>query len=208
MRHLIDLMEQMRFAILLESTARAAFLLKTYGPKLLARWHEQPEPADLVAAVEAQPGATLAEQIIAYLLSFDPSKNQQNGQWLTLRYLKDGLRLEDLEAARELLATFEAMKRARTLPPDSNDINTIKSLADLRQLVQGSQIRIVSADQAEQQAMEAQSSVLYDGPDCKILTPSTQAAACYYGRNTEWCTAWGDHLALGLSAYGCHPNPE
>ena len=190
MRTYIDLVEAMNYAVLLFED-RMAYLLKTLGPKIDAKFQQDTHPADIIAAVNNQAGETIPEKVVAYILSFDPSKNGQYTQWMVTRFLQGSLRLEDLEAAKESLATFNEMKTRRQLTPEQVDINKYRSLADLSAVIRSTTAVAVNAEASEEQGMLAQTKVLYDKADMRILVPETQEAACYFGRNTEWCTAWG-----------------
>ena len=205
MRDYIEIVEIMSYQVLLEDRGRVAYLVKTYGPKLEAKWQAglAGEPDDIKRQIEGGPAENIGQKLIDYISAFDPSLNGQYTQWMLLRYLKNGLRLEDLEAAKEYLATFDQMKAQREL--EQSDINAYKTLHDLAKGIGQAQDIIVSGATEEENQMLAQSKILYDGPDCRIFVPFTQAAACYFGRNTGWCTAWGDHTKLGLTNPGRYP---
>lgn len=205
MRNYIELVEAMTYGLLREERGRIEYLVKTYGAKLEAKWNTSNEPSEVQAAIEQTEGESLPIKLIGYIATFDPSHNGQFTQWLVLRYLKNRLRLEDLEAATEYLSTYQQLKNQRQLPANLNDINAIPSLADLAKVIGKTHADVISGDEQEEQAMLQQAEILYDGADCRIIQPHTQAAACYFGRNTEWCTAWGRHTDLGLKHQGRHP---
>jgi len=149
----------------------------------------------------------IAEVLFDYVVSVDPDPVKKNTQWLLTLITRKNNRmpLEDLEYASESLTKFAEMKKARLLPPDKTDINTFKSLSDLNFTLRGEQENKSNALASEEQAMLKETKVIYNDTDYRILQPLTQKAACYFGRNTEWCTAWGNHLLLGLSQQGQHP---
>jgi hypothetical protein len=212
MRQYLELMEAMSYALLMEDRGRMEFLLKTYGQKLEQKYQlsgvrEPPEIEKEIGSPFVRPDGDLpyARNLITYLSRFDPSHNQQFIQWMVLRYLKGQLRLEDTEAAKEYLSAFLEMKAHRQLQPNQTDINKYQTLADLRAVVQSAQQLAVQSTDQEEREMLKQAKVLYDKSDMRVLIPLTQAAACYFGRNTEWCTAWGDHQEMGLKNQGRHP---
>lgn len=207
MRRHIALFELFRLeAILLES--RLDFLQKLFLPKLaaafLARTLTVPDtlaaalglpPGERMSSRARQPAAAdqFAAKCFAYVVARDPDTTKKHVQWLLTLILRktNPMPLEDLEHAGEALTKFMAMKQARALPADKTDINTYKSLSDLNLVLRGEQQHAANALVSQEQAMLAQCDVLYDGADYRVLSLLTKAAACYFGCDTEWCTAWG-----------------
>jgi hypothetical protein len=124
------------------------------------------------------------------------------------RILKDAdpMPLEDVANARETLAQFEDMKRNKTLPQGaSSDLNTYSSLSAVEAALHGGKTEIAQASDAEKLKAEKESAFLYKDAEISVLQPNTEFAACYWGQPTGWCTAWGNHLKLGLTHQGRYP---
>lgn len=205
MRNYIDLIEIMGYIVLTEAEGRTEYLLKTYGPRLEAKWNSSSEPTDIQKDINDQQDETVAGKIISYISYYDPTPKKLYTQWMVIRYLKNALRLEDLESVSANLQRFHDMKAHRQIPADKTDINVFKSAADLADVVRTTAVSLVAAEDSEEQTMLEQSEVLYNDQYIRILIPKTKAAACFFGRNTEWCTAWGNHIEFGLRHQGRNP---
>ncbi|RYD63171.1 MAG: hypothetical protein EOP83_12825, partial [Verrucomicrobiaceae bacterium] len=191
---LLENLHIVQYAILLTEAARADFLLKTYGERLTARWTEtaQHESPELASEISREPGKTEGEKLLNYFLGHDPSRNQAYTQWMVNKYLKGGLRIEDLSRAASYLEVFDRAK-SRIKP---SDINAYKDLQALQIAVtpfieQGVAVsaRDENARLDRRMRQEDQSTVLLDSDTMKVLVPHTREAAIYFGRNTQWCTA-------------------
>jgi hypothetical protein len=75
----------------------------------------------------------------------------------------------------------------------------------LKKAVTTTEHEIITADEQEERDMLSQCNIIYNKNDMMIIQPKTKAAACFFGRNTDWCTAWGDHLKFGLRQQGRYP---
>jgi len=148
----------------------------------------------------------LAEPLFDYVLACDPDPLKKNSQWLlTIITRKNSpMPTEDLEHAPEVLTKFAEMKKENLLPPDKTDINAFRSLSDLNATLRAGAGNTTAAD--DEQTMLHEAKIIYDGDDYRVLVPLTMKAACYFGRNTDWCTAYGDHKKMGLSQQGRWPS--
>ena len=100
-------------------------------------------------------------------------------------YQKGGLQLEDLNKAEEYLGYV--YKHTMSI-----DLNKIKSLSDLYELVKQYIVRDTkSFDQVLNVLPKDEYKVLHNGEKWYIFQPLTEKASCYLGINTEWCTTWG-----------------
>jgi hypothetical protein len=111
------------------------------------------------------------------------------GKWLLKIYKNKNLRLEDLQAAAEYIQTYERYKDKYK----NVDWNKLNTLADL--------YNVIKDDIAYSQSKTGNvnlcqpikdSEKIYEDENWCVIIPETEYTACYYGRNTEWCTAWGE----------------
>jgi hypothetical protein len=168
---------------------RIEFLQNQFLPRI-----EKAMPLILPQAMHVLGGAAKPEeitpkQIFDYVIRFDPDPVKKNSQWLLTLLVKGKLMLEDLDKAPAYLQRFGQIKHL--LPKELRDLNRIGSLADLYTAIEPHE-ETQSQDEIDRQydaAMQAQTQIVYNGPDYKILIPKTKEASCYYGRNTQWCTA-------------------
>lgn len=175
MRSFIQLVEGYEYQILSES-ARKDWLVATYGEKV---------------SKKISPHAVMSpEQAIALMSSYDPTPNMKFTQWLCVRFLKNEIAEEDLYKAKKYLDVFD---RAKTRI-EKNDINSYKYLEDLYDVVAPfieQNVDLSSADEKRKldKEMREQSEILIDNEHVRIVVPETQEASCYWGKNTQWCTA-------------------
>ncbi len=175
--------------ILLES--RLDFLKNKYVPLLknavdtgvidLSGWdltnHDNPETTDQ------------AELFFQAFVRADPDIHKKNVQWMLNIVLSGKSFVEDLDKATQYLEVYEKVKRLLSI--EQRDINKYKSFADLYTVIEPLQLEQSKRelDRQVDAEMHGQAEVLYNSATYKILTPLTKAAACYFGTNTQWCTA-------------------
>jgi len=207
MRQYIRLVEVMRLTMLLLES-RIDFLKQNFLPRIEQAIEAGLNiPSNIQAGIALQEGETEAEKFFNFVLACDPDPVKKNSQWLLTQILRknNAMPLEDLEGASETLKQYAEMKKARQIPANKSDINAFKSLSELNSVVRGEEQTQVQKVDAEEAAMFAQSDVLLNNSKVLVLIPKTAAAACYFGRTTDWCTAWGDHREYGLSDRGKWP---
>jgi hypothetical protein len=207
MRRHVHLFEMLRLQAMLLET-RLDFLQKTFLPRIALAWQARTlaVPAALAAQLGLPPGEGLSSRarqaasgehfaltLFNHVVGLDPDSSKKHVQWLLNLILRktNPMPLEDLDYATESLSRFMAMKQARALPANKTDINGYASLSDLNLALRGEQQHASSALASREQAILAQCQVIYDAADYRVLSLLTQDAACYYGCDTEWCTAWG-----------------
>lgn len=128
------------------------------------------------------------------IMGYDPTPQKRYADWIMRRALTGAIHDEDLYKVEEYLAVYDRAK-AR-LPLEQRDINRIANEKDLFDLIEPflTKEKEVSA-KAERNALDAtmhdpsQATILIDDDELKIVVPKTKAASCYFGRNTQWCTA-------------------
>lgn len=142
--------------------------------------------------VSAGKAARTAIAIIQYVLHHDPDPKKSFSTWMMTRFCAKQFNLEDAPRVTDALNQYAEAKK-QNLIPRSHDLGTVKSLDDLYDMV--NQFRAESGNEIVNRAYEAtmyqQADVLIDSADYKMISPKTQEAAQWFGRHTEWCTAWG-----------------
>lgn len=156
--------------------------------------------------VSANQIAKIAEPILAYIESQDPSRNKQYVTWMTTRYIKGGIRyLEDMAKTGEALAAYDEIKRSgyfRRNQADARlaDIGQFSGYGDLQTFVD----RVRSADAltsnnqqkrdeyaSKMQALvqSGQAEMVADTDRYRVVIPKTWEASKFFGMGTRWCTA-------------------
>ena len=157
----------------------------------------------------SRPKAASAKELADWL---ETEKKVTSGEliyWILSRYLKPlpdnqyGInRWEDI-GSRLIpgLEKYTKLKNKKKIPPEKRDINQIKSLGELEDLLdQFPDEEVVS--KKEQRSEEEQgyydrkeAKLLHNDSQIKVVIPHTKAASCYFGKNTKWCTAArGDNM--------------
>lgn len=131
----------------------------------------------------------------------DPTPNNEYVQWLVQRYLSKGIvRFEDMFRAYEALLKFHRLKTSGYFKrnPDKAqlaDIGRFKTLSELGIFLHQLNAADLLSVTAQERAMEAEmiengeAIILADTPTLKVVIPRSHKAACWWGKNTQWCTA-------------------
>jgi hypothetical protein len=192
----LDRLRGMRHALI---ESRLDFLRDRYVP-LIAQALENKQlhlPRTLPINAQVMSGKDnpeRAQKIFDAIVNADPDIHKKNSQWLLNLFLKpagDGhaFLLEDLEKATYYLDVYQKVKAK--LQPNARDLNRYKSLPDLYAAIEPLE-QDMSKREADRQAdaqMHGQAKVVYNTSTYKIVIPLTKEASCYFGMNTQWCTA-------------------
>ncbi len=205
--------------ILIDGNDRFSFIAKTFGIKLfnhVSRWEVAPDFVAFSKKTITQcltgtaPGNELLTQQVLIILNLlataDPTpKSYKYLQWIVCQYLgraapnreldsRPGFPLEDLDRLRVDLQTFEKEKAKLKGAGLSIDINSYKSTTDVFTAIQKISgvpdvVSVKELDRMIKKEFAGQIKQFHLSDKIKILIPETQAASCYLGRGTRWCTA-------------------
>jgi hypothetical protein len=111
-------------------------------------------------------------------------------KWILDLYKNKNFKLEDLSKAIKYIDTFDKVKSR--LPIEKRNISNFKTLADMFVVVQpylesGEEIK--SNTSLEKEIKQKETKRLYEDSNWLVVQPLSERAACFYGKNTEWCTA-------------------
>ena len=122
--------------------------------------------------------------IMAMIEKGDPTKNKQYSQWLARMYSKNIIPLEDIQSKMfDALNKYHTLKLRKKIKPEHADINQMKRPVDLLQAMADYE------DPEEQVVDKGQAKEIYADSSIRVIVPKDEAAACYYGQGTRWCTA-------------------
>jgi hypothetical protein len=117
----------------------------------------------------------------------DPTKNKEYTVFLAKMYAQGGwgAKIEDLESKiKPALTKFHTLKLKKKLPSPRNDIMRYADLADFVAVMDEYE------DPGEKKGLEkGDAYTAFENDQVRIVVPNDQAAACYYGQGTRWCTA-------------------
>ena len=171
-----------------EASYRATFSVKSQG--VIERWskdsHTTPQDIKMVM-----------EEFIALAL---PERKGAIAKWVFDAYLNgthNGKQIlaEDLYKIKEDLQYFDALKKSDAFDGET-DLLKYQSLAQLREtLAPYEQVkRRKDAQRAERSISDEvkadilkETTVLYDGPEGRVVMPHTIKASKYWGNHTKWC---------------------
>ena len=147
---------------------------------------------DILKNPDPNTNVEVLNRVMAMLESVDPTANKEYVQWLAKVYANEGIKMEDLTSkTAEWLQKYDVYKKKRFFTgPDANlanimnlkwrDLWDISIRADFQMKVQSAEEKAMAKGDAEQ---------VYENGQVRIIVPKDQAAACYYGQGTQWCTA-------------------
>lgn len=128
------------------------------------------------------------------VLSADPTNNKEYLQWIIKQILVNKFKDEDLYKMRASLALFNKFKSKFDVA--HRDINKLAKYSDLYHLVkpyEGKKTKNESDKDMERLFYEQdEATLVYNDATTKIVIPKTHRASCYFGVNTQWCTAARD----------------
>ena len=135
---------------------------------------------------------TFINDILEYIESKDPTQNKQYTQWLARVYSKGGLKIEDMNR-QNILGLYDVGKRRGMINPEHADINKFKSYRDFEDAIIPYDLSAKLWDSDNQKKVDkGKSKEVYKDANVRIILPKDEAAACYYGQGTRWCTTGGE----------------
>lgn len=111
-------------------------------------------------------------------------------EWLYRLYAKGNLPLNKLEKVKDHLRLFKTY--INVIPQEYRDINKLKSLDDLYDVVEEFEDKedIIPVSKTQQiKKIKEEVDKVYDDGDWIVLVPTTERAACIVGKGTKWCTS-------------------
>lgn len=106
-------------------------------------------------------------------------------KWLLDIFMKGNLKLEDLYKATQYLDVF--MRHQKKLEISQRNINQYTSLVDLFAVIKP--YREVQTQSQASASAKKDAEKVFENQEWLVIVPKTEAASCYYGKGTEWCTA-------------------
>ena len=134
------------------------------------------------------------------LIGADPTSKPEKdkmgkySKWILRQYQKDNLKTEDLYKVNDYLDTF--IKYASRI--EEKDINKYKSLSDLYATIKqfkedDDPTNIFTKEDnlktGKKLIKQGSAEIFHTNKNWVVIIPKTEEAACFFGSNTEWCTA-------------------
>lgn len=158
------------------------------------------------ALLPADTEAFVAPLFAAFARKTDPSADSKAAPWKYLHWICAAyvraaqedrpVLAEDLSKIRADLADFEAFRTAdgegRALPPDRREITKYESYAalleTLRPFQQARDAKKAAAQKIDDRIL-AETTIVYEGPEGRIVIPHTKESCQFWGLQTRWCIA-------------------
>ena len=182
----------MRFKELLQEYNEQK-LINDFGNKLTQRYQKETKETES------------AQEILAKITSIDPTPNKEFTFWCAMNYantdnpkFNGGItRFEDIGRAMDSLEKFKRLLRNKNLTPalPVRDVNQIRGLTTLEDIVTKYPEKEMESNKEKTSAEEQgfyqtnQAQLIYNDPQVKVVVPKTEKASCFFGINTQWCTA-------------------
>lgn len=128
------------------------------------------------------------EDLLKVIETKDPTQNKQYTPWLARMYINGGVRLEDLNR-HNILGIYDIGKRRRMIKPEDADINRFKTYRDFETTMRDNYDLDQIDNTEKKEDDKGRAKTVYDDAEVRVVVPEDEAAACYYGRGTRWCTA-------------------
>lgn len=117
---------------------------------------------------------------------------QQYFNWTIKSYINGSInRAEDIPARlKTAILDFEWLKKRGKIDKKEN-LQQLNGLAGLEKFLNkyNKDLEERRKEVAESEETKEEGKLVYDGKDIKIIHPTTEASACYYGKGTRWCTS-------------------
>lgn len=148
-------------------------------------------------AITAEQRQIIIDHIMVVIENSDPTPNKEYVQWLTKVYANQGIKLEDIiSRGNSALKMYHEFKVKKILPAEYRDIGRI-DFAGLESIAQNLDLRNALAAKEEQDAAKTvdkgEAETVFENEAVRIIVPKNEAASCYYGQGTRWCTAGRDN---------------
>ena len=161
---------------------------QNYGDKIVMIARRDPTiPAEVRKQAD---NLQLVDIVLSQLERADPTKNKEYVQGLAKLYANGGLKMEDASSTlADYLTKFHKLKVKRMIPPPYNDFLRYTKVSDMMDVVD----QLPDPDEDTKQVDKGRVIEYYNDADIRIVLPQDEAASCYYGQGTRWCTAAKNH---------------
>ena len=130
----------------------------------------------------------LAHEIVKELANGLPPSDQKPLMWIAVQYCKGNFSISQLNQIKNLLLKFSKVKPKL----DKKDIGQYRSVEELKSVVQlisdTRSNRERDQDEKDQLLDNNEAEIIYKSPDATVVKLNSQAASCYFGKGTRWCT--------------------
>jgi hypothetical protein len=132
----------------------------------------------------------LSEEKIKELIALDPTYKGGDqlgkfGKWILNIYNRGNLKEEDFYKVKDYLTTFKLNYNKMA----NKDLNAYKGLPDLYTAIEPYIGHQDVSHKQEIKNIKQDAEKVFEDDNWLVIIPHTEEASCYYGKNTQWCTA-------------------
>jgi hypothetical protein len=132
----------------------------------------------------------LSEEKVKELVALDPTYKGGDqlgkfGKWILNIYNRGNLKEEDFYKVKDYLTTFKLNYNKMA----NKDLNAYKSLPDLYTAIEPYIGQQDVSHKQEIKNIKQDAEKVFEDDNWLVIIPHTREASCYYGKNTQWCTA-------------------
>ena len=118
-----------------------------------------------------------------WIASMDTTPTKKYIHWLAQQWSVNDERFESREKAHEYLDLFTKLTNKNIIK--QKDINSYKSLKDLVTIIDDNKGTVTKTQAKKDVSKDAEK--VFENDQIVIIKPKSQAAACKYGKGTQWC---------------------
>lgn len=140
--------------------------------------------------VEGPNKQIIIKDILTAIEQADPTPNKEYTQWLAKCYANEAQKIEDITSkGTDWLKTYHQFKVKKILPDNLRNIANFK-FSQLYDIIANDELNAkLDAIENAPSKDKGKAQVVFDNSLVRIIVPNDEAAACYYGQGTRWCTA-------------------
>ena len=140
--------------------------------------------------VDEQNKQIIIKDILTAIEQADPTPNKEYTQWLAKCYANEAQKIEDITSkGTDWLKTYHQFKVKKILPDNLRNIANFK-FSQLYDIIANDELNAkLDAIENAPSKDKGTAQVVFDNSLVRIIVPNDEAAACYYGQGTRWCTA-------------------
>ena len=152
------------------------YIVGALGPQLVAAYYQDTRIKKT------------AVEIVDELTNCLPDSDQKPLVWVATQYSRGNFTIDQSSKIATLLATFAKIKPKL----DMKDLGQYRSIQELKSVTQSitdtRSNREKDQDEKDQLLNSNEAEIIYKSPDATVVKLNSQAASCYFGKGTRWCT--------------------
>lgn len=145
------------------------------------------------------PAGASDDELFEAVFNLDPTKDRRTkaykyADWICGVYAQsleaqNPIRAEDFYKITNHLSVYDKFCSRINERPSDIQKYSYEALVDISFRLKPEGKSRTQLNREQREKIEAETLTLYAGPEGKVVVPLTEAASCFWGQGTEWCTA-------------------